>query len=337
MISLLFFSSMSVRILDEIRTRAAQLPQRVVFTRPEAEGVLEAVDAIRRSKIAVPILVGQPDSISNTARGRGLTLSGISIEEPVAGLDRYVDLCLSGWRAQGIGETETRTRLLDPEEFGVAMIRARDGDAVISGPASSGGSGIPTVVLTAGAAPGCSLLSNSFLVIFSDDRPPVTVSEPPAAGEPSSAQLAEGALAGARTTRLLLGRNPHVAILTLAVIASLQPRNRFRSASDTRREKVYKAAQTVRARDETVVIDSRGRTSLNTDADGPNTFVFAERQSGNLRHRLEQEFPGARVVGPIVQGVDLPVNQLSAGMSVDEIIDIVAMTAVLAADQNPSK
>jgi len=327
---------MAVRVLDQIRTRAAQLPQRVVFTRPEAKGVLEAVDAIRRSKTAVPILVGDADSVSNTARGRGLTLSGIPVEEPVtARIDRYVDQYLSRWRAQGIKETEARARLLDPDEFAVAMVRARDGDAVISGPASPGGHGVPSVVAAAGAASNCSLLSNNFLVIFSDERHAITVSDPLSGVEPSSAQMAEIAMASARNTRLLLGSDPRVAMLTWTVLASLEPRNRFRSAADTRREKVFEAASTIRVRDESVVMDSRLRTSLESNADGPNTFVFVEPQSGDLRYRLEQEFPGARVVGPIVQGVDLPVNQLSAGASVEDIVDIVAVSSLLAADRNP--
>ena len=329
---------MTVRVLDQIRTRAAQLPQRVVFTRPEAAGVLEAVDAIRRNKTAVPILVGHRDSISDTARGRGLELSGIAVEEPVAArVERYVELCLSRWRAQGIGETEARARLLDPDEFAVAMVRARDADAVVSGPASSGGSGVPSVVEAAGAATDCSLLSNSYLVIFSDDRQAITVSDPLTRVEPSSAQLAETALASARNTRLLLGTDPYVAMLAWTVLASLQPRNRFRSAGDTRRAKVFEAAQTVRVRDESVVMDSRLRTSLDSNAAGPNTFVFAEPQSGDVRYKLEQGFPGARVVGPIVQGVDLPVNQLSAAASMDDIVDIVAVSSLLAVDRKSTK
>jgi phosphotransacetylase len=335
---LVSFTPMDFEIVERIRTHAAQLGQRVVFTRTQTPGILEAADAMRRSKVAVPILLGNAESIGAIAGRRGLAFSRSTVQEQDAKhVDRYVDLYPARWRAQGIGEIEARLRLLDPDEFGVAMVRAGDADAVIAGPRSSGGTGVPPVVLAAGRAGDCSLLSNSFFVTFSDGPNAITVSDPLTEIEPSPVQLAEIALASARNTRILFGCDPHVAMLQLTAFASLRPRNRLRSVRDSRRETVREAVETIRVRDETIVVDAELQTALESDPGRPNTLVFAEPQSGNLRYRLEQEFEGARVVGPIIQGVDVPVNQLSADASVDDIIDIVAATSVLAANRTHSK
>ena len=149
----------------------------------------------------------------------------------------------------------------------------------------------------------------------------------------SATELAELALGAARNTQYLLELDPHVALLSLTALASLEPRRRHQSASDALDQKIWDAAQTVRARDETVQMESQPKTHLKCGSGLPNILVFSELQAGNFRYRLEQEFEGGRVVGPIVQGAGLPVNQIPAGASVDDIIDTAALTALIANGQ----
>jgi hypothetical protein len=110
----------------------------------------------------------------------------------------------------------------------------------------------------------------------------------------------------------------------------MSPRNRHQSVKEVLEDRVWRAAETIRARTDSVAVDRR----LWPDTEGGpacgNTWIFAQRHAANLPQMLERQFPGARVLGPIIQGLDLPVNSLPWSSRVDDIVDLAATVVVLA-------
>lgn len=319
---------MTVEILDEVRRRVAARPRRVVFARPEAAGLLAGVDAVRRAGIARPVLLGRSQRLGELAWEAGISLSGVDVIEPTAGtVDRYAHGAPARWRAMGVGDSETRERLSNPDELALAIVRAGDADAVLSSPVS-GVSRAPSVVARVGPDPGCPIPADAFVAAALTGGRPVLVVNPVARSEPSAKELAEIALGGVAVVRLLTGVSaPHMAFLSWAAVSSLGPRDRYRSVADRLRERVRDAARTIRVRDETVRVDTEPHLKLAVG--GPDLLVFSGAEAGDLSHRIQKTLRAVRVLGPIRLGTEFPANLVPAGAPVDDVVDMTAVTVLL--------
>ena len=313
--------------IDEIRQRARSLSRRIVYPNPADVRVLEAAGTISQLEIAHPILLGDLVWIERELRIRGIRRGDIEVVEPApAATRKYVELLLEDLRAQGVRAVELEEKLGDPIEYAAAMVRAGDADGLIAGP-GSGKEGERLGRTLALDVSGMSSACRCFLVIpppgrqseallFADGLNMATL-----AGH----ELAGIALEASRCGRRLFGFEPRVGFIAPSVVASLERPNRFESAGDTLGGRVEEAIATLKARDSHLAVDRQLHSRVLSDGLS-NTYVFADSQPDNLQYDLEKSFEGSRVIGPLLQGLDTPANELSAGCTVEDVIDISAIT-----------
>ena len=309
---------------------------------PESDDarVLRAAGEVVRQGIARPVLVGNRAVIGLALDALGVAIEGIEIVEPTPADDeRHVGLLVARHERRGMTPDKARTALAERVTRACLMVGAGEVDGCVAGAATATADVVRGAVRQVGAVGGDKPVSSCFLMLLGPQHPVedvMVIGDCALVIEPDAEQLAGIAAATGDTARQLLGLEPEVAMLSFSTAGSARHAavSKVARASALARElrPDWRVVGEVQL-DAAVIPDILARKAPDQATDSPcNVLIFPNLDAGNIGYKLIERFGGARAIGPILQGLARPVNDLSRGCSVEDIVGIVTVTAAQVRD-----
>ena len=322
-------------LTEQFIKKAKRTPRRVVLPEGDDERIVHAAIHMSAEGIAHPIVVGDQDAVSTLAGGR--SLEGVTVVHPQTSpeFDRYCAAYAE--RRDGITVRTAGRLLRRPVMFSAMMVAEGDADAMVAGVTKPTAQVISAGALAIGYSEGVTQASSFFLMVIPGPPEQVLVyADAAVAVDPSAQDLAGIAVVTARNARKLLGIEPKVALLSFSTHGS---------AAHERVDKVREAVRLAREMAPDMCIDGElqadaaisERVAQKKCPDSPlggqaNVLIFPDLDSGNIAYKLTQYLAGAQAIGPIMQGFRRPINDLSRGATVDDIVAVSAIAALQIAE-----
>lgn len=329
-------------LLESIKIKAKQNLQRIVLPEPEDERTLRAADIILGERIAEIILLGNPGRILADASHLGLNnISKAKIVDPVQHekKEAYIQLMLELRKAKGLTREEASKLIEDPLYLGTLIIKAGDADGEVAGAKNATGDVLRPAFQYVKTLPGISVVSGAFLMIMKDKEfgndGLMVFADCAVHPDPNEKELAEIAVATAGTTRAIAGIEPRVAMLSFSTKGSAKHAMVDKVVNATRIAKEMAPDLQIdgELQADAAIIEAIGKSKApgSPIAGKANVLVFPNLECGNIAYKLVQRLAHAEAVGPVLQGMAAPINDLSRGCSVSDIVNLVAITANQAA------
>ncbi|MBI4371209.1 MAG: phosphate acetyltransferase [Elusimicrobia bacterium] len=325
-------------LIAQIRRRAAALGKRIVLPEGEERRTLLAASILNKGRLCVPVLVGRPEAARRAAAAAGADIAGVEIVEPErdAKRDEYAAQYFELRRHKGLTEDDARRDCLAPLIYGVMMLHNDRVDGYLSGADHATADTVRPALHVIKPAPGVRTISSFFIMIFPDeklgDRGLLIMADCAINIDPPPVKLANIGVSSARMAKALCGLEPRVAFLSFSTNGSTKHDlvDRVREAVRLAREKAPNLAVDGEMQADAALVPEIGQRKFpgSKVAGRANVLVFPDLQSGNIGYKLVQRLTGAQALGPILQGFNKPVNDLSRGAGVDDIVNLACVTAL---------
>jgi phosphate acetyltransferase len=323
--------------LESVRERARSNPRRLVFPEGHDERTLEAVARVAAEGLAIPCVIGGELTAADLKR---LGAGQVEVVDPEHD-PRRAELAARLFerrKAKGMTEEEALRMSGDRLHFGALMVGAGHVDGSVAGAANTTGDVIRAALYGVGAAPGIRTVSSSFYMVVPPFRGEGTevlsFTDAAVVPDPTAEQLADIAIAAAAARVKVVGDAPRVAFLSYSTAGSAggPSVDKVREALRIFREKAPEIPADGEMQADAALIESVGKRKApgSAVAGHANVLVFPDLDAGNLGYKLVQRLAHAQAVGPIVQGLARPCNDLSRGATVEDIVNTACITALLA-------
>ena len=330
--------------IDDIKNRAKKSIKTIILTESEDVRVLEAASKVTKEGFAKVILIGNQDETNKLASDNNIDIAGIQIVDPVTSdkYEEYVERFYELRKAKGITIEDAKKIIKDNMYFGTMMVKSGDADGLVSGACHSTANTLRPALQILKTAPGTKLVSAFFLMNVPDctygEDGIFVFGDCGLVENPNSDELSEIAISSSKSFKQLTNKEPKVAMLSYST---------YGSAHSELTEKVVEATKLLKEKmpdlicdgelqlDAAIIPEISASKAKGSPIDGKaNTLIFPSLDAGNIGYKLVQRLAKAEAYGPLCQGIARPVNDLSRGCSSEDIVGVVAITAVQAADQD---
>jgi phosphate acetyltransferase len=331
-----------MELVERIKLNARKLNKRIVLPEGTEERTIQAADIALSEGLAQIILIGNPSEINALAAKKGLKNIGkAKIVDPKSHekKDQYIDLMVELRKHKGLTREEASKLIEDPLYLGVLMIKNGDADGEVSGADHATGDVLRPAFHYVKTAPGISVVSGAFIMIMPDksfgENGVLVYADGAVHPDPNDKELAEIAIATAHTARSICGFEPRIAMLSFSTKGSAAHALVDKVVSATRLAKEMAPDLMIdgELQADAALIEAIGQKKApgSKIAGKANVLIFPNLDCGNIAYKLTQRLAHAEAIGPILQGMAAPINDLSRGCSVSDIVSLIAITANQAA------
>lgn len=325
-------------LLESIREKAKKAYKHIILAEGEEERIIVAAAEIEKLKMAKITLIGDAGIIAKKCPD--VCLDGINIFDPKKNdLRKYAELLYELRKAKGMERAEAEKLAQNPLYLGVLMVKSGEADGMVAGSINSTGDVLRPALQIIKTAPGINTVSSCFIMVLQQgseygENGVMVFGDCAVNPNPTAEQLADIAIASAESAKNIAGIHPRVAMLSFSTMGSAKS------------ELVDKVVDAVRiAKSHAPQLELDGEMQLDAAivekvaklkapqskvAGTANVLIFPDLQAGNIGYKLVQRLANAEAVGPICQGFNKPVNDLSRGCSAEDVVNVVAMTALQA-------
>ncbi len=330
-----------MKLLERIIKNSQSYQKRIVLPEGTEPRTLRATEIILNENIARIILLGNPVEIMQAAEECGVNIKGAVLIDPKTDERRsqYADLMVEIRKSKGLTKEDALELLNDPLVFAPLMIKSGDADGEIAGAINATGDVLRPAFQFVKTLPGVSVVSGAFLMFMNDPHfghdGILVFADCAVMPDPNERELAEIAVTTAKTAKAIVGMEPRVAMLSFSTKGSAQ---------HERVDKVVNATRIAKEMAPDLKIDgelqldaalipevARLKAPESEVAGRANILVFPGLEAANIGYKLVQRLAKAEAIGPVLQGMAAPINDLSRGCSVSDIVNMVAITSNQAA------
>lgn len=328
--------------LTEIKNRAKQFNKTIALPEGEEERTLHAAEELLKENIAKIILYGNKDVILKKSEELGLkNIEKARIIDPETYENKEVlaDIMVEMRKHKGMTKEKAMQELLSPYYLSTLMIKNKEVDGMVGGAVASTATTIRPAFQYIKTLPGISVVSGAFFMILPDksfgENGILVFADCAVHPNPNDKELAEIAIASAKTAKSIGGFEPRVAMLNFSTMGSAQHEmvDKVKSATKIAREMAPELQIDGEMQADAAIIASIGQKKAPESkvAGNANVLVFPDLNAGNISYKLVQRLAKAEAIGPVLQGMAAPINDLSRGCSASDIVNLVAITANQAA------